>query len=188
MCKNSPISFRTALLPFQRRADVRIRQGATCGPPHTKQNRRTSSLLERLSLSKFPTRHPVLYEAFFELRSFYHRIQLLRSRGGSRRLEMGLVFEPASHGYLVRSRRTHARNRDTQKLLSDYPWLSLEDCHLFLLGWDAGEEWRERADNTASNDDTVLQAHSLTNPVDADSKTLQATQQGSKCDPLNPLP
>src|SRR5205085_904499 len=36
---------------------------------------------------------------------------------------------------------TNARTDDIQALLENLPWVSLSDCHLFLLGWSAGYKW-----------------------------------------------
>ena len=41
---------------------------------------------------------------------------------------------------------TQDRIRYTQKLLSEQPWISPANLQLFLLGWDAAEEWRDRSD------------------------------------------
>jgi len=117
------------------------RQSGAGAPRRTLQCRQNASLLERLSVSKFPRHYPRLYGLLFEVRSFRHRIQLLWRRGSTRQLEMGSVFVEASPGFLSRNKRTQARSKDIQKLLADCPYLSFEDCHLFLLGWDAGEGW-----------------------------------------------
>jgi hypothetical protein len=98
-----------------------------------------SSLLERLSVSRFPYRFPRWYALLLELRTFYHRIQLLRKRGRIAYLEMGPAWEASPTGGLVPNKRAQARSMDMQQLLSLYCWLSPEDCHVYLLGWDAGE-------------------------------------------------
>ena len=109
--------------------------------PNIVRTRKTSSLLKWLSVSKFPFRHPVLYGSLLELRSFLHRIQSLRKQGDILPLEIGLAYQQSSDPkYLVRNRRTQARSQGIQKLLSGSPWLSTEDCRLFLKGWDSAEE------------------------------------------------
>lgn len=138
-----------------------IRQSGVCAQPSTGQYRKTSSLLERLSVSRFPNRCPRLYRSLFEVRSFYNRIRLLWKRvrpglGHPHGLETGPVWEEASPGCLVRNKRTQARSTDTQKLLADCPYLSLEDCRLFLLGWDAGEGWRRNLDSAESSCDKSI--------------------------------
>ena len=146
-----------------------IRQSGACAQHRKLQCRQTASLLERLSVSKFPRRHPILYGLAFEFRTFYHRIQLLGRRGCTRPLEIGPVFEEASPGCLVHNKRTQARSRDIQKLLADSPYLSFEDCHLFLLGWDAGEEWRTTSApcTEESSFDKQRRAHSSGTPCAA---------------------
>lgn len=37
--------------------------------------------------------------------------------------------------------RTLARSMYTQMLLAKYPWLDIFDLRIFLLGFDAGEQW-----------------------------------------------
>ena len=66
-----------------------VPQSEVCAQLHSERYPKTASLLERLSASKFPFRHPILHGLLFELRSFCHRIQLLRQRGGTRLLETG---------------------------------------------------------------------------------------------------
>jgi len=37
--------------------------------------------------------------------------------------------------------RSLARSMYTQKLLATYPWLDIVDLRIFLMGFDAGEQW-----------------------------------------------
>jgi hypothetical protein len=159
-----------------------LRQTGAYVQPRTWLSHRISSLLERVSRSNFPTRHPVLYGSLFELRSFSHRIRLLRSLDGICHLEMGRSFEPTCHGHLARNKRTHSRSRDTQKLLEDCPWLSTLDCHLFLLGWDAGEEFRGSLDTAGSSECASWEK------VGEDSTSSPEVPQSSKHDPLSQPP
>lgn len=123
-----------------------------CAPRHSGQSQRISSFWERLPHSTFPYRHPVLHGLLLELRSFYHRIQLVWQRGGTRALQIGSVFQSLDgEPYLALNRRTQARSQDIQQLLSDFPWVSSEDCHLFLAGWEAGQEYSESSDTAESN-------------------------------------
>jgi hypothetical protein len=124
--------------------EVLINRSEVCVQTRIAPNRKMSNLLERFSVSKLPFRRPVLYGLFLELRSFLHRIQALTKRGGTRPLEIGSVYQRLNAGpFPVLNKRTQARSRDIQKLLSDFPWLSSEDCHLFLTGWDSGREYSE---------------------------------------------
>jgi hypothetical protein len=40
-----------------------------------------------------------------------------------------------------------------QKLLAAFPWLTTEDCRLYLTGWEAAQEWRKNSDNEESSED-----------------------------------
>jgi hypothetical protein len=122
--------------------------------PRNERHQKKSSFLHRLSESKFPTIFPRLYGLLFELRSFRYRIVFLWRRGGTRSLQIGPVFDADRNGFLVQNKRTQARNWDIQKLLSDFPFLAPEDCHLFLLGWDAGSGFRAHAGREDSSCDT----------------------------------
>lgn len=134
---------------------IHLHQDEACVQRHSEQYPTVSNLWERLSASKFPWRHPIVYGSLLELRSFYHRIRLLLQRGDIRYLQMGPLYEQVSLGHLVQNIRTQSRTQDMQTLHDDLPWLSPEDCHLFLLGWDAGERYRGSADTAKSRSDTV---------------------------------
>jgi len=69
--------------------DLPLHRSGAYAQPRTKLCPKSASLLERLSVSKFPFRHPVLYGLFLELRSVAHRIRSLMKRGGTRPLEIG---------------------------------------------------------------------------------------------------
>jgi hypothetical protein len=101
---------KTGLLPLPASELPANHQGGACAQPHRVPSQKTASLLERLSVSKFPWRYPVLYGLIFELRTFYHRIRLLWIRGHIRPLEIGLTFQEASPGYLVRNRRNRFKH------------------------------------------------------------------------------
>jgi hypothetical protein len=99
-------------------------------------------------------RHPVLHGSLLDFRSFLYRIRLLWKRGGTRSLRIGWVYQQrgAQQG-LALNRETQARSMGMQQLLFDCPWLSSEDCHLWLIGWNAGREWRESLGTAENNDD-----------------------------------
>ena len=120
---------------------------AACVQPHSMPNRKTSSLLEWLSASKFPFRHPVLYGLFLELRSFVHRIRSLRKPGDIRPLQISSVYQQSSESQHLRlNTETQARSEGKQKLLADSRWATTEDCRLFLAGWEAAGEWYRSLD------------------------------------------
>jgi len=41
--------------------------------------------------------------------------------------------------------RTDARTKHTQMLWAKYPWVDTVDMRMFLMGFDAGEQWRDRS-------------------------------------------
>jgi hypothetical protein len=85
---NSKKEFQTLLS-----GELPLRRSGACAHRRIKLYLKNASLLERLSVSKFPFRHPVLYGLFLELRSFAHRIRSLVKRGGTRPLEIGSVYQ-----------------------------------------------------------------------------------------------
>ncbi len=161
-----------------------------CVRPRTKRFPKNASLWEQLSVSKFPQRHPVLYGSLFELRSFAHRIRSLVKRGGIRPVEIGLAFQLDAQQFLVRNKRTQARRTGIQKLHADSPWLSFEDCHLFLTGWDAGEEWHRSSGTARSGEYNQDQEHSSSSDPSATDDITPPTviQQSSSDDPSAPPP
>jgi hypothetical protein len=143
---------------------------------------KNASLLIPLSVSRFPQRHPVLYGSLLELRSFGHRIRFLVKRGGIRPAEIGPVYQQSPvPGYLVRNTRSQARIQGIQKLLSDSPWLTTDDCHLFLAGWDSAEEWRASSD-TAESGGYSRDLDSRSSSARANATPPQGVQQSTRCD------
>ncbi len=94
------------------------------GPFHSEDQKKISSLWERLSVSKCPYRYPRWYALLLELRSSYHRIQLAWKRGDIRQLQTGgwprlrrVLISPASpevSGYSVRVAKGLHRYYGTQ--------------------------------------------------------------------------
>jgi hypothetical protein len=109
--------------------------------------KRRSNLWAKLSASKFPYRFRVLYGWILECRSFYHRIRLAAKRGDVCQPQMGHRWETSALGHLIPNRRTQARIQDMQQALSLHPWMSPEDWHIFLIGWDAGSEYSAHSDH-----------------------------------------
>lgn len=108
-------------------------------PPRNGRYLRIASLLAGFSISRLPYRFPRLHGLFLELCSFRHRIQLVWRRGGTCFLETGPVYQQTSlQSHPVLNRQTQLRTQGIQRLLSEYPWLSGEDCNLFLMGWNKG--------------------------------------------------
>jgi hypothetical protein len=124
-------------------------------PPRNERRSRISTFLAGFSVSKFPYRYPRLHALFLELRSFRHRIQLVWQQGGARLMQTGPVYQPQSHQtYLELNRQTQLRTQGIQHLFSGCPWLSGEDGHLFLMGWNMGWESRDGLDNAEKRADT----------------------------------
>jgi hypothetical protein len=140
---------------YRRGEGTDLDQGATHVHCHSEPSLKTSNPWVRLSASSFPYRFPRLYGLALELRSLCHRSLLIWLRGDIRLLEMGPVWRCSHPGGLVRDRRTLARRSGTQKLQSCFPWLSPEDLHLYLGGWDAAQEWCGHC--TGDSSDTTKQ-------------------------------
>ena len=86
----------------------------------------------RLDLSR------LVYAIWFAMSSSVGRILLLRSMiAGQPLLVIGEGLAIGSTGVL--SKRASARSRDIGLLLETYPWATVADLHLFLLGWNKGE-------------------------------------------------
>jgi hypothetical protein len=117
-------------------------QGGVGDCPHTAQSHRNASLIDRLWASKFPCRWPKLYGLLLELRNFAHRIQRLRMQKDIRYVDIGPVYQPSGvPGFLLKNIRTQSRSEGIRKLHDEFPWLTTDDFAVFLLGWDAAEEW-----------------------------------------------
>jgi hypothetical protein len=125
--------------------DVGTGQIEADGCPRSEQTRRNAILRGRLWVSNFLYRHDVLYGSLLELRNSCHRIHSLWKQGCIRPAEIGPVYQQSPvPGLLVRNTQSQGRSLGIQKLLSDSPWMTAEDCAIFLLGWDKAEEWRAR--------------------------------------------
>ncbi len=179
---------------FTKGASVDWSTGVVCGvhrsvtgvPLRTLPSQKNASLLERLSVSRFPFRHPVLHGLLLELRSFRHRIRLLWQLGGTRLLETGSVYQQTSHPlYLVLNRQTRLRTLGIQHLLAEQPWVSGEDCRLFLMGWNKGWESSEASDMANSSEDM---RGSFAYPDRGNSMPPLVVQQSTKRDPQASLP
>jgi hypothetical protein len=57
-------------------------------------------------------------------------------------VDFGTSHQNRPNGHLGPCIRTQLRIRDTQSLLAKMPWATLVDLHLFLVGWDRGEQSR----------------------------------------------
>jgi hypothetical protein len=66
-----------------------------------------------------------------------------QSAKGRATVTFGPWFEN-HQGHLRRNKRTLARRLYTEKLLAIRPWVDSQDLQIFLMGFDAGEEWNAR--------------------------------------------
>jgi hypothetical protein len=83
-----------------------------------------------------------LYGIVLEMRSFSARIRFLRERKLYRYgTFLGPTWERLSKQRIRRCTRTIARMKDMQWLVSMYPGATLVDRHLFLEGWNKGEQF-----------------------------------------------
>jgi len=72
--------------------------------------------------------------------SFRGHIQTLSSTGQAG-VSLGPSLERNHHGRCQANARTIARRRYTEMLLATHPWADGQDLQIFLMGFDAGEQW-----------------------------------------------
>jgi hypothetical protein len=91
----------------------------------------------RQFLKRWRRRRSILAFAF---RSFHGRIrnQFARDLDG---VDFGPAFLSSPDGSLVLNVRSAVRNLYTEKLLAIHPWVDHQDLEIFLMGFDAGEQW-----------------------------------------------
>lgn len=158
-------------------------------PPRNGRYLRIANLLAGCSVSRLPYRLPRLYGLFLELRSFLHRIRLVWRRGGTCFLETGPVYQQTFlPSPLALNRQTQLRTHGIQRLLSDCPWLSGEDCYLFLMGWNVGWESCDGLDTAKSSADTGDSFTLQTENARQETMLRLAVQQWPKCGPSNQPP
>jgi hypothetical protein len=56
-------------------------------------------------------------------------------------VDFGRAMVRDSAGNLQPNTRTHARAEYTKALLAIHPWADIVDQRIFLMGFDAGEQW-----------------------------------------------
>jgi len=92
------------------------------------------------------------------LRSFRGHIESQDARGFLC-VNIGPAFRPCPPtGPYVPNERTSARSQYMQRLKAIYPWVDTVDLRLFLMGFDAGEQWAFRMGSEAEKlvEDTWL--------------------------------
>jgi hypothetical protein len=118
---------------------------------HNEQSDQNANLWDWSLASRFLYRFRVLHGSLSELRNCFHRIRSLKRQGDIRPFEIGPVYHKGPvPAHLVRNVRSPGRSLGIQKLLAEFPWMTTEDCRIFLSGWDTAEEWRERLDTVDS--------------------------------------
>jgi hypothetical protein len=117
-------------------------------PAESVRTRKRSRVRLRIPCALFRLRvrlSRLVYATWLVMRSSIGRILFLRSMfAGQPFLSFGAGLEVDSNHALVPSKRTNARTRDIQLLQQAYPWATAVDLHLFLLGWNKGEEFAGR--------------------------------------------
>jgi|ERR1700722_345828 len=58
-------------------------------------------------------------------------------------VDLGRATVSPQDGILRASERAVARHEYIQKLLAIYPWVDIVDLRIFLMGFDAGEQWAD---------------------------------------------
>lgn len=87
-----------------------------------------------------------LHILFSSFRSFRGHISLQSPReayGPS----LGKAFVRGEDQSLQRNSRTLARSFYIEMLWANMPWIDMVDLRIFLMGFDAGEEWRHHTDS-----------------------------------------
>jgi hypothetical protein len=56
-------------------------------------------------------------------------------------VDFGSAVQRSPDGILLPVYRTHARAEYTKALLAIHPWADTVDLEIFLMGFDAGEQW-----------------------------------------------
>ena len=92
-----------------------------------------STALSRTSLAS------VLYRAYVACRSFRGHIRILFSKAGTR-VDLGASCR-IQDGCFLANTRTVARAEGIERILATHPWADSVDLRIFLIGFDAGEEY-----------------------------------------------
>jgi hypothetical protein len=74
-----------------------------------------------------------------EIRSLLGRISIRTQENHC--VVVGPGWERCATQHLVPCTRTQARSSCISQLLSKYPWATLVDVEILLVGWDMGEKW-----------------------------------------------
>jgi len=120
--------------------------------PHTT---RWDSLL-RWPSRLFSTLVPLLCKWYAAFRSFRGHIRIQSAKEGARvRLGPSVQFRD---GCYQANTRTLARAEGIEKLRAIYPWADIADLCIFLMGFEAGEEY-SKADFLHQDSSSLHNAH-----------------------------
>jgi hypothetical protein len=76
------------------------------------------------------------------MRSLIQRIKLRRKAPlDADNLVFGPYFEKSSDGYSGVCRRTLACMHDTERFVTNRPWVTTIDAQMFVDAWERGAEW-----------------------------------------------
>jgi hypothetical protein len=79
-----------------------------------------------------------------ELRSLAHRMEFRRKAPlDAEHLVFGPYFERGSDGGYRGCRRTLACMNDTERFVTNRPWVTTIDAQMFANAWEQGAEWMQ---------------------------------------------
>jgi hypothetical protein len=85
-----------------------------------------------------------LYKAYVSFRSCRGHIRILFSKAGTR-VDLGASYQLRDGCYQANT-RILARAEGIEKLRATHPWVDTADLRIFLMGFDAGEEYSRAVD------------------------------------------
>jgi hypothetical protein len=96
-----------------------------------------------------PLRWSKAYILLTALRSFRGHLRTQYAKGQVR-VDLGSVFE-LHQGHPRKNMRTLARRKSIEKLRATHPWVDFQDLEIFLMGFDAGDQFRSHKDTELDN-------------------------------------
>jgi hypothetical protein len=96
----------------------------------------------------------LLYRWYAAFRSFRAHIRIQSATTGGR-VDLGAAFQVRGEHHLPNA-RTDARAEGIERLLAIHPWADAVDLQMFLMGFDAGEEYGTYAQKQNSRNPELL--------------------------------